>query len=73
MDQKTGQSAVPHILVTDNELDDDHDDNGDVGQEDGNMQNDLPALQVPSPAVSIRNLLYASHGSSIFSLNINRL
>ena len=73
MDQKTCQSRVPHILVTDIELDDDQDDTGDVGQDNENKQTDLPTLQVQSPAVSIRNLLNTSHGSSIFSFNINRL
>ena len=72
MDQKTGHSGVPQILVTDNVLDDDQDDSGDVGQDNENKQTDLNTLQVQSPAVSIRNLLNRSHGSSIFSLNFNR-
>ena len=72
MYQKNGLSGVPQLVVTDNELDDDQDDTGDVGQDNENMQNDLPALQLKSPAVSIRNLLNRSHGSSIFSLNFNR-
>ena len=63
---------MPQILVTDNVLDDDQDDTGDVGKDNENMENDLPALQVKSPAISIRNLLNRSHGSSIFSLNFNR-
>ena len=72
MYQKNGLSGVPQIVVTDNELDDDQDDTGDVGQDNENMQTDLNTLQVQSPAVSIRNLLNRSHGSSIFSLNFNR-
>ena len=72
MDQKSGHSGVPQILVTDNVLDDDQNDTGDVGQDNENKQTDLNTLQVQSPAVSIRNLLNMSHGSSIFSLNFNR-